>query len=104
MEAGWIVSSLIGKKFIEFRPVRVIAATLLPMIGQICCLMSRRALMTQARFNRDVRIAVHISALGRRDQTGPAASVTCREADPNADKFWDIETVPLRLPTRRLVY
>jgi hypothetical protein len=104
VEAGWTVTGLIGEKFIEFRRVRVIATTLLRTMGQNCCRMSRDTLKVQARFNRNVRIAVHISALGRGDQIGPAASVTFFESHADADEFGDVETLPLLLPTRWLVY
>src|SRR6516162_6226647 len=73
-----------GEKFIEFRPARVIATMLFRTMGQNCCRISRWTLMAEARFNRNVRIAVHISALGRHNE------------------FGDVVVVPLRLPTRRL--
>src|SRR6516164_159834 len=68
-----------------------------------CCPMSRRGLLMRVRFNRNVRIAVNILALGRSNQVGPTAPVTFGESKANADEVGDIETVPLRLPARRLV-
>ena len=103
MEGGRTIHRPAAVKSSEFRRIMVIVTVSLLTIGENCCRVSRPAPIARARFNQHVRIEVDLSALRRRNQVWPAAPVAFDQSKANADELGDIESVPLRLPARRLV-